>query len=157
MPVSPTRHIPPAPPLPTDPVNQILLSGFGQVRMREVEADTQNALLLTTLALRAYSLDHGAYPPTLAALAPHYLQTVPADPFALSGSLRYKLTGTKYVLYSVGPDGKDDGGTAIFDRMKPAQTAGGDPRRYVQQDSQGDIVAGSTSTRRDDTGMNPVL
>lgn len=134
----------PNPPLPGDPVNQTLLPVYFQTRFREVETDTQNALLLVTLALRAYRLDHGVYPPTLAALTPGYLQAVPADPFALSGPLRYKLTGPKYLLYSVGPDGKDDGGTAIFDRTKPAPTTAGgsDQRRFVLQDSQGDIVAG---------------
>lgn len=132
------------PPLPTDPMNQILLPIYAGVRLNEVKADTQNALLLVTLALRAYKLDHSAYPLTLAALAPRYLRAVPADPFALSGPLRHKHSGAKYLLYSVGPDGKDDGGAAIFDRTKPASTTaeGSDQRRYVQQDSQGDIVAG---------------
>ena len=136
-------HLAP-PPAPTDPVNQILLPAFTGARLNEVKADTQNALLLVTLALRAYKLDHRAYPPTLAALVPGYLQAVPADPFALSGPLRCKPTGAKYLLYSVGPDGKDDGGAAIFDRTKPAPTdmGGSDQRRYVLQDSQGDIVAG---------------
>lgn len=132
------------PPLPTDPISQILLPVYTGVRLNEVKADTQNALLLVTLALRAYKLDHGAYPPALAALEPQYLRAVPADPFGLSGPLRYTRTGAKYLLYSVGPDGKDDGGKAIFDRTKPAPTTpgGSDQRRYVLQDSQGDIVAG---------------
>ena len=132
------------PPLPTDPMNQILLPVYSGVRLNEVKADTQNALLSVTLALRAYKLDHGVHPTTLSALAPGYLKTVPADPFALSGPLRYKRTGAKYLLYSVGPDGKDDGGKAIFDRTKPAPTAinESDQWRCVLQDSQGDIVAG---------------
>ena len=136
-------HLAP-PPEPTDPVNQILLPVFAGARLNEVKADTENGLLSVTLALRAYKLDHGTYPPTLAALVPGYLQAVPADPFALSGPLRYKRTGANYLLYSVGPDGKDDGGAAIFDRTKPAPTTigGSDQRRYVLQDSQGDIVAG---------------
>ena len=136
-------HIAP-PPLPDDPVNQILLPIFAGVRLDEVKDDTQNALLSVALALRAYKIDHGAYPPTLAALAPGYLQAVPADPFALSGPLLYKPLGTRYVLYSVGPDGKDDGGKAIFDRTIPAPTTaeGRDRRRLVQENSQGDIVAG---------------
>ena len=127
-----------------DPITDMLMPSFGNMRINEVSADTQNALLSVTLALRAYKLDHGAYPPTLAALAPQYLQAIPPDPFALSGPVLYKRTGTNYLLYSVGPDGKDDGGRAIFDRTKPAPTTigGSDQRRYVQPDSQGDIVAG---------------
>ncbi len=135
---------PSAPTVPSDPVDQFLLPAFTGVRLIEAKADAENALLLVTLALRAYRLDHGAYPASLAALTPAYLPSVPADPFAASGPLRYKRTGAGYVLYSVGPDGKDDGGAAIFDRTKPAPTPpdGSDQRRYVMQDSQGDIVAG---------------
>ncbi len=127
-----------------DPVNDMITPVFWNTGLDEVKADTENALLLVTLALRAYRLDHGAYPPTLDVLAPGYLRSVPNDPFALSGPLRYRRTGANYLLYSVGPDGKDDGGAAIFDRTKPApKTIGGsDQRRYVLQDSRGDIVAG---------------
>lgn len=132
------------PPLPNDLVNQMLLPAYGKVRLNEVRADTQNALLVTTLALQAYRQDHKAYPATLASLAPGYLKAVPTDPFALSGPLRYKLTGAKYVLYSVGPDGKDDGGKAIFDATKPAPgpNSASDQRRWTQEDSTGDVVAG---------------
>ena len=135
---------PAAPVMPDDPVSQLLLPVFVGASLDEVNANTQNALLLTSLALRAYRLEYGAYPPTLAALAPHYLQAVPADPFALSAPLRYKHTGGRYLLYSVGPDGKDDGGKAIFDRTKPAPSSvGASDRRYlVNENSQGDIVAG---------------
>ena len=75
---------------------------------------------------------------------PQYLQAVPTDPFALSGPLRYKLAGAKPLLYSVGPDGKDDGGKAIFDRTIPAPTTpeAADRRHAVQENSVGDIVAG---------------
>jgi len=127
-----------------DPISDMLAPSFWNTRIRETEANTQNALLMVTLALRAYKMEHGVYPATLAALAPNYLQAVPDDPFALSGALRYKRQGARYILYSVGPDGKDDGGAAIFDRTKPAPTSsdGSDRRRWVEQDSRGDIVAG---------------
>ena len=100
-------------------------SGFG------VEYNTNVAelnLLTVAFALRAYYLDHGAYPATLAALAPGYLTRVPGDPFAKSGALVYKPTGSSYLLYSIGPDGVDNGGTAC---------TGG----YLDAGSKGDIVA----------------
>ena len=127
-----------------DPFADMVTPSLGGTRMNEVRADTQNALLLTLLALRAYKLDHGAYPLALSALVPRYLAAVPADPFALSGPLRYKLAGARPLLYSVGPDGKDDGGKAIFDRTLPAPTNadGYDRRRAVQENSAGDVVAG---------------
>ena len=136
-------HLPP-PPLPNDLVNQLLLPAFAKVRLNEARADTQNALLVTTLALQAYHQDHTAYPATLAALVPGYLKAMPTDPFALSGPLRYKLVGAKYVLYSVGPDGKDDGGKAIFDTTQPAPGPNdtSDRRRWTLDDSKGDVLAG---------------
>ncbi len=139
---------PAEPPIPNNPISQMLFPVFSNVRLREAGANAQNALLLTLLALRAYKLDHGAYPVSLFALAPTYLKAVPNDPFALSGPLRYKNQGSKFLLYSVGPDGKDDGGKPIFDPTKPAPTVPGshDQRYWVQQDSQGDIVAGMNIT-----------
>lgn len=135
---------PAMPPLPNDLVNQVLLPSNGKLRLYEVRADTQNALLLATLALQAYHQDHKSYPATLAALAPDYLKAIPTDPFALSGPLRYKRVGAKYALYSVDPDGKDDGGKAIFDATQPAPspTSTIDRRRDVLDNSTGDVVAG---------------
>ena len=133
-----------APAIPTDLVSQVLLASYTNGWAEELDSHTQNGLLLTALALHTYKLEHGAYPPNLAALVPCYLQAVPNDPFALSGPLRYRRTGAKYLLYSVGPDGKDDDGTAIFDKTKPAPTdlGKGDPRYLTDENSRGDIVAG---------------
>jgi hypothetical protein len=104
----------------------------------------QNALLTVTLALRAYKAEHGRYPERLADLAPGYLKSIPNDPFAIRGPLSYKRTGGKYILYSVGPDCKDDGGRAIDDPKANATSGSSDPvRRYaVQYESKGDIVVG---------------
>ena len=107
--------------------------------------NTLNALLLTTLALQAYRMEHGAFPTTLTALVPAYLPEIPDDPFARAGSLHYRLYGQKYLLYSIGPDGKDDGGRPI---ENPTATSA---NRYQVMPYQaappwhtadGDIVAG---------------
>ena len=138
----------PTPPVPSDPLNQMMLLStdmFGSTtRFNETYADTRNALLMTLLALRAYKLEHGSYPAALSALVPGYLKAVPMDPFALSGPLSYKLQGAKFLLYSVGPDSKDDGGVAIFDKTvpPPLPKATSDRRYYVLAESKGDIVAG---------------
>jgi len=67
--------------------------------------------LAATLALRAHRLDHpdGPPPTALDALVPAYLKAVPADPFG-TGPLRLKVSGDAVTVYSVGPDGRDDGG-----------------------------------------------
>ncbi|MHC5540499.1 hypothetical protein ACYOEI_19950, partial [Singulisphaera rosea] len=48
------------------------------------------------------------------ALTPGLLSAIPSDPFAAKqGPLVYRNTGSGALLYSVGPDGKDDGGTPV--------------------------------------------
>lgn len=136
---------PPVPAVPGDFVNALFLldaSVLPQARIEDTYNCTQNALLTVALALYAYKMEHGASPSTLDALVPSYLTHVPDDPFALNDPLRYRRAGAKYRLYSVGPDGRDDGGRPIF-HQPTAKGSGAQRSRYgVQEDSLGDIVAG---------------
>ena len=127
--------------LPSDPISQVILPVFDQARIKEVESQTQNSLLLVALALRAYHEDKQTYPATLAELAPAYLKQLPDDPFALEGGFRYRKQGEKFVLYSVGPDAKDDGGKPIDD-LTQAKSTNPRARYLVEQQSLGDIVVG---------------
>jgi hypothetical protein len=65
--------------------------------------------LHVALALTAYKKDTGRYPAKLADLAPKYLAAVPGDVFS-GKELIYKPGEKGYQFYSVGPNGKDDGG-----------------------------------------------
>ncbi len=65
----------------------------------------------TACALERFHLAHRAYPQTLAELTPQFLANIPSD-FMDGQPLRYRrLDDHKFVLYSVGLDRKDDGGT----------------------------------------------
>ncbi len=108
------------------------------VRLTPVQNECQNLMLTGTLAVRAFWLDHDTYPSSLSDLVPDYLSNLPLDPFAVNEPLRYKPDGKKNVLYSVGPDGKDDGGKPIIDPKGKNNRQ----KHYVQEDSKGDIVAG---------------
>ena len=66
-------------------------------------------------ALAAYRADHGAYPDKLGDLVPDYVEKLPTDLFGGS-KLHYRRESTGYLLYSVGPNGKDDGGKGMEDR-----------------------------------------
>ncbi|HZT42342.1 MAG TPA: hypothetical protein VFA07_09130 [Chthonomonadaceae bacterium] len=135
----------PPSPVPNDPIDQLLIldMDFSQARFKDAITETQNALLLVALALRAYYVEHGAYPQNLNQLVPAYLSRVSDDPFALNSPLSYRRTKTKYVLYSVGPDGKDDGGKPIDDPKRAREYSNNPNARYqVQKESLGDIVAG---------------
>ena len=71
-------------------------------------------LLRTVVALERYEREHGAYPENLRPLVPAFLGEVPDDLYAKNTPLVYKRTPdatTPYLLYSVGENGLDDGGT----------------------------------------------
>ena len=71
-------------------------------------------------ALAAYRIDHGAFPAKLADLAPKHVAKLPEDVFNNS-DLHYRLEGKGYLLYSVGVNGKDDGGKSQEDRGKAGE------------------------------------
>jgi hypothetical protein len=97
---------------------------------------TQNSLLAAALAIRAYRAERGRLPLSLEAIeraVGHRFM----DYFAASGKLRYRRFTDNYVLYSIGPDGRDDKGRAVY---LPGLYGNSD--RSVQPNSLGDIVAG---------------
>ena len=131
---------------PTDAINRFILPLFMHARLQDTNSQTQDGLLLITLALHAFRLENGRYPGSLAELAPAYLKKLPSDLFAAQGTFKYRPGSDAhdlhpYVLYSVGPDGKDDGGTPIYD-AKMQVGAHPEARYRVVTDSVGDIVAG---------------
>ena len=78
--------------------------------LRLARAETARRLTVTAIALKRYHLEHGIYPATLNELVPAFLFAVPID-FMDGKPLRYKLRPDgDFLLYSVGEDGKDDGG-----------------------------------------------
>jgi hypothetical protein len=89
-------------------------SGVTIVLSRVITIDTRTIAHLraarTGLAVQRYRLAKGALPDTLAELVPAYLDSAPIDPFD-GRSLRYEKRGTGFVIYSIGEDLSDDGGT----------------------------------------------
>jgi hypothetical protein len=72
--------------------------------------------LKVLVALEQYRREKGAWPPKLENLTPKLLKRVPLDPF--NGKLlRYRPVADGVIVYSVGPDGTDNGGN--IDRTKP--------------------------------------
>lgn len=72
------------------------------------EAKTRDAQ--TALAIERYRLANGKLPSQLSDLVPAFLPFVPGDPFD-GKPLRYKTLAKGYVVYSVGDDREDNGGT----------------------------------------------
>lgn len=72
-------------------------------------AHTNRDITDAMLAARRYELKHGQLPPSLAALVPDYLPTIPIDPFD-GQPLRLNLTDGTWRVYSIGFDRVDNGG-----------------------------------------------
>ena len=94
--------------------------------MMEVDAG------LTMLALAEFNRREGHYPEQLAELVPACLPRLPRD-CSDWDVLRYRREGTSFVLYSLGPNGKDHGG-----RRAESRTGG------ILEDP-GDVVFGVSS------------
>ncbi len=79
------------------------------------EAAAHSRLLLAMLAIRAYRGEHGALPKTLADVGLDARLT--SDPY--SGKPLVYKPGGGYLLYSVGPDSRDDGGVPANEGARP--------------------------------------
>ena len=77
-------------------------------------------MALAALAIERYRLRVGHVPPSLGALIPEYLTAKPHD-FMDAKDLRYQPSADQqtFVLYSVGWNGTDDGGTNMPARQAP--------------------------------------
>lgn len=74
---------------------------------------TERRVVAVMLAIQLYKFDHqNRLPASLSDLVPTYLPAVPRDPFDPSnGPIRYLPKSVPPILYSVGFNGKDDGGS----------------------------------------------
>ena len=83
-------------------------------------------LALVACALERYRLARGEYPETLDALAPPFIEKLPHD--VINGQpLHYRReAGGRFILYSVGSNEKDDGGTVGFTQSGALDRDNGD-------------------------------
>jgi hypothetical protein len=81
----------------------------------EYRMQARMALDQVGFALTAYNAARGNYPKELKELVPDYIAQVPPDPFT-EQPLHYERRPDGFLLYSVGPNGKDDGGAAAGEK-----------------------------------------
>jgi hypothetical protein len=91
-------------------VSRMLLPALDKALVRAVRCDARIRDAQTAIAVERYRLAHGRLPNQLSELSPTFLPAVPADPFD-GKPLRYKPLAKGYVVYSVGEDREDNGGT----------------------------------------------
>ena len=86
------------------------LNSLVSAKRKAVTVETAKNVVITAIALKRFELRNHRLPATLADMTPDLLKTVPID-FMDGQPLRYRpnADGT-FLLYSVGQNGKDDGG-----------------------------------------------
>ena len=135
-----SSKLPPA--FPDNPFATVFNTDGDRVRFSDARDLAGDQSLMLRLALRAYRLKNGAYPNLLNALVPDTLNAIPADPFGNGESWRYKSSGKTYLLWSIGPDGKDNGGQPIKSTQAPPAPGARAQLSYFEFYSAGDPVAG---------------
>jgi hypothetical protein len=92
-----------------EPFIRVLASHVGSAGRDFAESEARLGLLRAALALQEYRQAHGRFPASLERLAPDVLPRIPIDPFS-GRPLLYRVKAGGAILYSVGENGKDDGG-----------------------------------------------
>lgn len=97
----------------------MLVPALGKASSKAARAQTTVKMAIVACALERYRLAHGSFPEMLESLAPQFVAQVPLDPM-VNQPFRYQPTGEGWFqLYSVGADGKDDGGVLKPEKNKP--------------------------------------
>jgi len=92
-----------------DMIRCLMMTGIHNVQISADRIEQQQRHLQLAIALALYHREKGQYPEKLSELSPKYLPTIPLDLFS-GKDVIYSRTSKGYRLYSVGPNGKDDGG-----------------------------------------------
>lgn len=132
-------------------IGNMIQDTYLPIAQRDYLNEADDGLLQLALMVRWYRATHGKAPHSLAEIGAPALCNI-RDPFQPDGaSLRYMLVLGEPVIYSVGPDGVDDGGSPItsdqWSRYSDYTSDGGDLRAGMGPDgfasvSQGGEVAG---------------
>jgi hypothetical protein len=88
----------------------ILFPALNKVEPADRQHHARVRSLAVALAAERYRREHNAWPESLDQLAPRFLAAVPLDPYD-GAPLRYRRLADGVVVYSVGPDRTDDGGS----------------------------------------------
>jgi hypothetical protein len=88
------------------------VASVGRTIGKAMRAETERSLVLAAIALKRYQLRHGTHPERLESLTPEFLAVIPVD-YMDGQPIKYqRLDENEFLLYSVGEDGRDDGGDA---------------------------------------------
>jgi hypothetical protein len=95
-------------------MSQAILPLLTGIRIETGRGTASLRCAATLVACERYHLAHGSWPAQLSDLTPQFMEKVPLDPFD-GQPLRYQLTPEAVMVYSIGQDLVDDGGTFVDD------------------------------------------
>jgi hypothetical protein len=99
-------------------ITSLMTPALTSVLRSRVQSIAQHEAAAALVAATRQRLASGSLPATLADLVPDRLAAVPRDPFAVDSPLLVRRTDADWTVYSVGPDGDDDGGPVPADAEK---------------------------------------
>ena len=91
-------------------ITTLLTPAIGKAIERVEKVRMQHATALVAIAATKFRIAHDGLPDKAASLVPDFLPSLPKDAFLKESRLRYSNKDDGVAIYSVGPNGKDDGG-----------------------------------------------
>jgi len=98
-------------PVPDEPWTRAWFTGARRPGWDEQRATVELTLLEAALAVRAHRLERGGYPRRLTGIDRKWLPSVPLDLW--EQPIAYRLRNGRPVIYSLGPNRRDDGGVPL--------------------------------------------
>ena len=115
---------------------------------RAIRCQAEASLTIAAIGLERYRLEHNDYPATLKELVPEFLQRVPTD-WQDGHEIHYRrVSGTAYILYSIGDNHVDDGGDSTPLTGDTPRLYGGKDLVWPQPASEDEIKAFEEKNRR---------
>ncbi|MFA5393916.1 MAG: hypothetical protein WC081_02340 [Candidatus Ratteibacteria bacterium] len=97
-------------------VSLLMLPALGRANQQQSICTAGLESLKLATALKIYKQKHGNYPDMLLSVSPEIIPELPLDPFTGKDYI-YRKEGKGFILYSVGPNERDDNG--VYDPKHP--------------------------------------
>ncbi len=105
---------------PRSVIAKFLLPAFSQFDVAVSREEARQAALITVLRVQLYYRKHGMFPKDLDTLIDDHKSALPTDPLGKAGQrLHYRRDEDGAIVWSVGENGVDDGGSIEFVSGKP--------------------------------------
>jgi len=101
-------------------VVRMVVPALHRISQSPARADASRRLLPLAVAVAKYRHAKGKYPAQLDELVPKFLPYVPTDPYT-GEPMKLAVKDAGVIVYSVGPDLKDDGGQEIKSKQPPLE------------------------------------